>query len=449
MVDLKEGTAKQVSTVGAHSRAAAARVVHRVRDRGQSLTRALQEQHGGETSRDPALTQEMSYGTLRLLPRLEAIAALLLKHPLKKADRDLECLILVGLYQLEAMATPPHAAVSATVGAVRLLGKPGKAGLVNALLRRFLREQDRLRQAVSQQTEARWLFPKWLIEHLQRNWPQDWESILTVSNERPPMALRVNGTRIDRSSYAARLAQAGITARPIRDLETGLMLDTPRPARELPGFEEGLVAIQDSGAQLAANLLDAETDQRALDACAAPGGKTAAILERAHNRLDLVAIDKDDTRLESVRALLTRLGLDAHIIQDDATSPREAWRDTPFDRILLDAPCSATGVIRRHPDIKWLRRPDDIAALCATQRQMLDALWPLLATGGRLLYATCSLLAEENQEQIADFLARREDARELTLRTDWGRSLTHGRQLLPTSGGHDGFYYALLEKRTP
>ncbi|NEV61009.1 16S rRNA (cytosine(967)-C(5))-methyltransferase RsmB [Thiorhodococcus minor] len=447
MVEPREPQAQQASAVGARSRAAAARIVHRVRDRGQSLTRALQDQHDGDSARDPALTQEMSYGVLRMLPRLEALAARLLKHPLKPSDRDLECLILVGLYQLEAMATPPHAAVSATVGAVRLLGKPGKAGLVNALLRRFQRERAELLEAVLEQPEARWLFPSWLIARIREDWPQDWEQVLRVSNEHPPMALRVNRTRDDRSSYARLLADAGITARPIPGLETGLVLDTPRPARTLPGFDDGLASIQDSGAQLASVLLGARTGQRVLDACAAPGGKTAAILEQAQNALDLVAVDKDATRLESVRATLGRLGLDARILQDDASSPQGAWRDPPFDRVLLDVPCSATGVIRRHPDIKWLRRPDDIAALQMTQGQMLDAIWTLLAPGGRLLYATCSLLADENHQQIAAFLSRRADACELPLETDWGRPLPHGRQLLPVSGGHDGFYYALIEKR--
>lgn len=447
MVELREPQAKQASAVGARSRAAAARIVHSVRDRGRSLTRALQEQRNEDSERDPALTQEMSYGTLRMLPRLEALASHLLKHPLKNSDRDLECLILVGLYQLEAMATPPHAAVSATVGAARLLGKPGKAGLVNALLRRFQRERADLMEAVLEQPEARRLFPRWLIARIREDWPEDWERILDVSNEHPPMALRVNRTRGDRARYVRLLAGAGITARPIQGLETGLVLDAPRPTRTLPGFDDGLVSVQDSGAQLASVLLGARRGQRVLDACAAPGGKTTAVLEQAGNALDLIAIDKDATRLESVRAALARLGLDARVFQDDASSPEGEWRDSPFDRILLDAPCSATGVIRRHPDIKWLRRPEDVEALQATQHRMLEAIWPLLAPGGRLLYATCSLLAGENQAQIAAFLANHADACERPLETDWGRPLRHGRQLLPTSGGHDAFYYALLEKR--
>ncbi|MBK1722788.1 16S rRNA (cytosine(967)-C(5))-methyltransferase RsmB [Thiocystis violacea] len=448
LVEFKDGKGTERSAVGAGSRAAAARVVHRVRDRGQSLTRVLQERRDAQSPADLALTQEMSYGVLRMLPRLEALAGRLLKHPLKAPDRDLECLILVGLYQLDAMATPAHAAVSSTVAAARLMGKPGKAALVNALLRRFQREREALLEAVMQGPEAHWLFPAWLIEQLKDAWPEDWQDILTASNDRPPMALRVNRTRTDAASYLRQLAEAGIKADPIPGLEAGLVLDVPRPTRELPGFDAGLVSVQDSGAQLAAELLDAQPGQRVLDACAAPGGKSAAILERAGGALDLVAIDSDAARLESVRSTLRRLGLAAKVAQGDAADPRGDWAETRYERILLDVPCSATGVIRRHPDIKWLRRPTDIATLGAVQARMLDAVWPLLADGGRLLYATCSLLVEENHLQIDAFLARQPDARERAIAHAWGRAAPRGRQLLPTSGGHDGFFYALLEKRS-
>ncbi len=436
-------------SVGAAARAAAARALQRVRDHGQSLTRVLRDDRAPGSPADQALTQEMTYGALRLLPRLEALGALLLDRPLKPADRDLDALILIGLYQLVAMKTPAHAAVSATVEAARLMGKPHMAALVNAVLRRFQREADALLERVNARAEARWLFPEWLLTQLQHDWPTDWESIVTASNDRPPMALRVNRTRGDIPAYAALLESAGLPARPIPGLAAGLMLERPLPTRDLPGFDAGLVAVQDSGAQLAARLLDAQPGQRVLDACAAPGGKAAAILEQAGNDLELIAIDSDESRLVTLRATLNRLGLSAQVLVDDAADPRGAWTSRPFDRILLDVPCSATGVIRRHPDIKWLRRAEDIPVLGVTQDRMLQALWPLLAPGGRLLYATCSLLAAENQERIAAFLAQRPEARELALDTDWGRSLAHGRQLLPTPGGHDGFFYALLEKASP
>ncbi|HYN77012.1 MAG TPA: 16S rRNA (cytosine(967)-C(5))-methyltransferase RsmB, partial [Lamprocystis sp. (in: g-proteobacteria)] len=374
-------------------------------------------------------------------------------HPVKPSDRDLEALILVGLYQLTVLQTPPHAAVASTVEAVRLLGKPDKAALINALLRRFLRESEALLAAADQLPSARWLFPEWLLAALRQDWPQDWEAIITASNARPPMSLRVNCTRSDRRAYAGLLAEAGITARPIMTTESGLLLDRPVPTQTLPGFETGLVSVQDSGAQLAAQILDAQPGQRVLDACAAPGGKTANILERVGNALDLVAIDSEPARLVAVRETLTRLGLTARVERADAAAPRGAWTTPPFARILLDVPCSATGVIRRHPDIKWLRRAADIPELCALQTRILDAMWPLLAPGGRLLYVTCSLLAAENQGQIAAFLGRWDNARECAMLpdrpADWGVARDHGRQLLPSHGGSDGFYFALIEKLAP
>lgn len=434
---------------GADARAAAALAIHRVRDRGQSLTRVLNHSTLPHPPADRALTQELIYGTLRVLPRLEALVGSLLHHPVKPGDRDLEALILVGLYQLTVLGTPPHAAVAATVEAARLLGKPDKANLVNALLRRFLREREPLLAAADQLPSARFLFPEWLLAALRRDWPTEWEDIVAASNERPPMSLRVNGARTDRRAYADLLAAAGITARPIPGTESGLMLDQPVPTRTLPGFETGLVSVQDGGAQLAAQLLEAQPGHRVLDACAAPGGKTAHILERAGPGLDLIAIDSEPTRLATLRENLTRLGLSARIVRADAAQPLGDWNSPPFDRILLDVPCSATGVIRRHPDIKWLRRPTDIPELCALQARILDAVWPLLITGGRLLYVTCSLFAAENQDQITHFLTRRPDAREHPITADWGLVRTHGRQLLPMHGGSDGFFFALLEKTGP
>ena len=398
---------------------------------------------------DRALTQELIYGTLRVLPRLEALVGFLLNHPVRPGDRDLEALILVGLYQLVVLNTPEHAAVAATVEATRLLGKPDKAALVNALLRRFLRERDALLAQADSLPSARWLFPEWLLASLRRDWPEHWEAIVLASNERPPMSLRVNRLRTDRRAYAGLLAESGIASRPIPDTESGLMLDRPVSAQTLPGFDTGLVSVQDGGAQLAAQILDAQTGERVLDACAAPGGKTANILERIGGQLDLVAIDNEPTRLETVRETLARLGLVARIERGDAAEPRGDWASPAFDRILLDVPCSATGVIRRHPDIKWLRRSSDIQGLTELQGRILDSVWPLLAPGGRLLYVTCSLLAAENQDQIAAFLARRPDARELPIAADWGLARTHGRQLLPTAGGSDGFYFALIGKDGP
>jgi 16S rRNA (cytosine967-C5)-methyltransferase len=436
--------------VGAESRAAAALALYGVRQRGKSLTRVLEDSRlSAQAPAERALTQEMVYGALRTLPRLEALVARLLNHPVKPGDKDLEALILIGLYQLISMETPDHAAVAATVEASRLLDKPDKAALVNALLRRFLRERETLLAEVDREPAMRWLFPEWLLERLREDWPEDWEQIVRTSNGRAPMSLRVNRMRIDRRAYLAELAAAGITARPIAGCGMGLTLDQPRATHTLPGFDAGLVSVQDGGAQLAADLLDAKPGQRVLDACAAPGGKAAGILERAENRLDLTAIDSAPGRLKSIRDTLTRLGLKAEVALGDAADPRGSWTSPPFDRILLDVPCSATGVIRRHPDIKWLRRDADIPALCAMQDRILDAAWPLLAPGGRLLYATCSLLAAENQQRIAAFLDRHPDARECPIDAIWGRAQSFGRQLLPTDGANDGFYYAAIEKPAP
>jgi len=449
LAESRRGTPTPRHPVGAQARAAAALAVHGVRDRGKSLTRVLEQAGLPQTPAERALTQEMTYGSLRTLPRLEGLVARLLNHPLKPADKDVEALILVGLYQLTAMDTPDHAAVAATVEASRLLGKPGKAALINALLRRFLRERETLLTAVDCEPAAHWLFPEWLLERLRQDWPEDWERIVHASNHRAPMSLRVNRMRADRRAYAARLAVAGIAARPIQGCDMGLTLDQPCPTHELPGFDEGLVSVQDGGAQCAAALLDAEPGQRVLDACAAPGGKAASILERAANRLTLVAIDRSPKRLASIQATFQRLGLTAEVALADAAAPRGDWTAVVFDRILLDVPCSATGVIRRHPDIKWLRRAADIPAFCAQQARILDATWPLLRPGGRLLYATCSVIAEENQLQIAAFLERQPDARERLIDARWGRALPIGRQLLPTDGANDGFYYALIEKAVP
>lgn len=435
---------------GADARAAAALALHRVRDRGQSLSRVLVQSPLPRPPADRALTQELIYGALRCLPRLEALAGFLLNHPVKPSDRDLEALILIGLYQLTELRVPPHAAVAATVEASRLIGKPDKAALVNALLRRFLREREALMAQAARLPSVRWLFPEWLLAALRQDWPQDWEAIVAASNARPPMSLRVNRLRTDRRAYTERLAAVGLTARPIRGTGVGLTLDRPVPARELPGFAAGLVSIQDGGAQLAAELLDAQAGERVLDACAAPGGKTAAILERAGPGLDLVAVDSDPARLETLRENLERLGLSAQVERGDAADPGGGegsdWASIPFDCILLDVPCSATGVIRRHPDIKWLRRASDMAGLCGLQWRILDGTWDLLAPGGRLLYITCSLLAAENEGQIASFLARTPGSREVPLPGDWGLPRRHGRQLLPTVGGSDGFYYCLLVK---
>jgi 16S rRNA (cytosine967-C5)-methyltransferase len=431
---------------GAAARAAAATVVQAVRDRGRSLTDALEQLPPLADERDRGLVQELAFGVVRQLPRLSAVADQLFERPPRRTDGDIAALVLVGLHQLASTRVPEHAAVAATVEAARRLGKPRMAGLVNALLRRFLREREALLARAEASDAGRWLFPDWLLGRLRRAWPEHWEAIASASNAHPPMTLRVNTMAISRTDYANRLAAEGLAARPTPHARDGLDLDDPVPVARLPGFAEGLLSVQDAGAQLAAALLDATPGERVLDACAAPGGKTAHLLERAGNRLDLTAVDADAKRLDRVRGTLARLHLEARVAEGDAAAPAGDWAEGPYHRILLDAPCSATGVIRRHPDIKWLRRESDVAALAGLQARMLDALWPLLAPGGTLLYVTCSLLPEENDGQVRAFLGRRHDAREVPIDAAWGLPRNPGRQILSGEDGMDGFYYARLRK---
>ncbi len=444
----QEPKASVAPSDGARARAAAASAVEAVLGSGRSLTEALDQLEALDQERDRPLVLELSYGTLRLLPRLRAIAAQLLSKPLKPEDGDLEALILIGFYQLLATRIPPHAAVASSVAATRVLGKGWAAKLVNALLRRCQREREALLAQADKSEEARWLFPAWLLDRLRTEWPHDWQEIVTASNTQGPLWLRVNRLANDRDAYLKKLTSAGIAAHPAPQAPLGLVLDQALPMARLPGFATGLVSIQDANAQLAAPLLGVLPGERVLDVCAAPGGKTAHLLELADGQLDLTALDIDPQRLDRVRNNLRRLSLDATFRVGDATEPSGDWAQGPYDRILLDVPCSATGVIRRHPDIKWLRRPGDIEALGARQAQMLDAIWPLLAPGGTLVYVTCSLLPDENERQMRAFLSRHRDASEVPITADWGLARTSGRQTLPTVGGGDGFYFARLRKAT-
>lgn len=427
----------------ARPREAAARAVAEVLG-GRSLADALPRQLKRLHTRDKALAQELAYGALRWAPRLQALLRRMLDKPLK--DREVEAVLLVGLYQLAELSTAEHAAVSETVSAVAALGKGWARGLVNAVLRRFQREGRSLLGALDRDAVARTAHPKWLLDSLRRDWPEHWEAIADANNGRPPMTLRVNRAQGSRSAYAAQLADAGITARPNRHCADALTLDRPVPVEQLPGFADGAVSVQDAAAQLAATLLDIRPDQRVLDACAAPGGKTGHLLETSPGAR-VLALDSEAARLRQVEENLGRLRLNAAIQAGDAGRPDTWWDGEPFDRILLDAPCSGTGVIRRHPDIKLLRRASDIPALAASQAKLLRALWPLLRPGGMLVYATCSILRDENDRQMARFLGETPDAAELPIAAEWGQPVAVGRQVLPGQDGMDGFYYARLAKR--
>lgn len=427
-----------------NARAVAARVLAEVLVSGRSLSETLL---GREQATDRALIQELCFGVLRWYGRLEAMAGELLHKPLRSKDRDIHLLILIGLYQLDYTRVAPHAALSETVAAARVLGKSWATGLINGILRQYQRRRSDLQALAEGSDTARLAFPGWLLERLRGAWPGSWRDIAEASNQRPPMSLRLNARRIERDAYLACLGAADIPAHPLAAAPQGVVLERAMSVDGLPGFAQGEISVQDAGAQLAAGLLAPQPGQQVLDACAAPGGKTCHILESAPTIAGLTAIDIDERRLARLQSNLDRLGLEARIRVGNAAAPDGDWAQPAYyARILLDVPCSATGVIRRHPDIKWLRRPEDIEALIPLQANMLDAIWPLLSAGGMLLYSTCSLIPDENEHQIQAFLGRTPDARERPVASDWGHARSVGRQTLPGEQEMDGFYYACLEK---
>ncbi|CRM20779.1 MULTISPECIES: 16S rRNA (cytosine(967)-C(5))-methyltransferase RsmB [Pseudomonas] len=427
-------------------RLAAAKALAAVLNGKASLNSSLPTQMDKVEDRDRGFTQDLAFGTARWQPRLSALAAKLLQKPFKAADADVEALLLVGLYQLLYTRVPAHAAIGETVGCADKLKKPWAKALLNAVLRRAQRESEGLLAELEHDPVVRTAHPRWLQKSLKAFWPQQWEAICAANNAHPPMILRVNRRHHSRDAYLQLLNEAGIDAAPCVYSIDGIVLQAATDVRSLPGFAEGWISVQDEAAQLAADLLDLAPGQRVLDACCAPGGKTCHILEVEKDLGGVVAVDLEAKRLVRVRENLARLGLSAELIAADGRDTATWWDGKPFQRILLDAPCSATGVIRRHPDIKLTRQPDDIAALAVLQGELLDALWPTLEVGGILLYATCSTLPTENTEVIQAFLARTSGARELDLATTAGIKQPHGRQLLAQEGGHDGFYYAKLIK---
>jgi len=416
---------------------------------GRSLDSMLASTAASLEDRDRALAAELSFGVCRWYRRLDALLAPLLQRPFRRKDRDLHVLMLVGAYQLLYTRIPAHAALSTTVEASRRLGKGWASGLVNGVLRRLQREYEGLAARVDADEAVRYAQPEWLYRAIRSAWPAEAGAIFEALQTRPPMTLRVDVRQIPRSDYAQRLGAAGLGARPHSRVATALVLDAPVAVERLPGFDQGLVSVQDAGAQLAGEYLDLQPGLRVLDACAAPGGKTLDILQRADD-LRVTALDVDPVRLERVAENLRRGGRHAELYAADAGLPQSgAWGGSRYDRILVDAPCSATGVMRRHPDIRLLRRAEDVPELVCRQSAILDALWPLLAPGGRLLYVTCSLLPQENAAQVQAFLGRHADARPLELPAGPGSRSGEGVQLLPGVDDTDGFYYAALLKARP
>jgi 16S rRNA (cytosine967-C5)-methyltransferase len=424
-------------------RAEAAGTIARVMS-GRNLDEALQ-QTAGLLPQDMGLLKALVYGVVREHSLLSALASQMLSKPLDK-DPEMQALLLVGLYQLRSMRIPPHAAVAETVNATADLSKPWARGLTNALLRRYLRERDTLEAALPPYQAIRYSHPDWMIRAVQRDWPQRWEALLEANQQAGPLTLRVNRRQLSRDSYLEQLKTAGIEAQPVPEVPQAVVLTQAVPVDQIPGFAEGVVTVQDASAQLAAALLDLQDGQRVLDACAAPGGKTTHILELAD--VEVLAIDSDAQRLPRVQENLDRLHFKATLKAADGTRPSTWWDDRPFDRILLDAPCSGTGVIRRHPDIKWLRRQDDIPQMAAVQLRLLHMLWPLLKPGGLLVYASCSILREEGEDIVSRFLAQQGEAREQVIEAGWGEACAVGRRIAP-GGVFDGFYYACLRKSAP
>ena len=413
---------------------------------GRSLDAALAaiwRRHPQLAAHDRGALQDLAYGTLRFLGRLDAVLEELLDRPLR--DARLKPLLLTALYQLEHTRAAPHAIVDHAVRCCERLGLGSAKSLTNAVLRNFLRNRTALNARVARSEVARYSHPQWWIDRVRAQYPSRFESVLEAANSRPPLALRVNRRRATAADYLRMLAERGLQGTAIG--EAAVMLDAPLPAQRIPGLAEGVVSVQDAGAQLAAPMLDLADGQRVLDACAAPGGKSTHALELAD--VALTALDEDAERLKRLDENLARLGVSARTVCADAGEPAAWWDGAPFDRILADVPCTASGVARRHPDIKWLRRAGDVEQCASAQRRLLDALWQLLKRDGKLLYATCSVFHEENHLQVEQFVSRHQDAERVTLplflaAADDDPQLPAG-QLLPDRQ-HDGFFYALLRK---
>ena len=434
---------------GAEPRLAAAQAVHAVLVHGQALDQALVELlQPFEQPRDRALARRLAHQVLRSWPALEALVESLLKRPPAKRDRWLLHLLAVAVAELREAREPAHAVVHAAVEACRLGGARHLAGLCNAVLRNFQRQQQALEAALPQTPAMQWGYPPWWVARFQTDWPEHGSAILAAGNEAPELTLRINRRRTSIEAIEAALAELGVATRRVPGVPDALQLAQRLPIRELPGWDQGWVSVQDGSAQHVIELMALEDGQRVLDACAAPGGKTAHLLERAD--VAVTALDVEETRLADVANNLARLGLHASLQCADARQPDQWWDGQAYDRILLDAPCSASGVIRRHPDIRWLRRPEDLPVLVRTQAELLDAVWPLLKPGGILVYSTCSVLAQENHEQITAFLRRHPDSRALPpVAKD--AAATHcevvvGQQWLPGEMGMDGFYSVAIER---
>jgi len=428
------------------ARASAARVIAEVSQKQRSLNGVLAAALIPLPENERSLCQQLCYGVLRWQLALQSLSQQLINKSLKAKDSDIEALLLCGLYQLRDMRIPSHAAISETVNACKTLGKPWATGLINASLRNFQRKQAELEKKLVDKESALYSHPDWLIQQFKQDWPEHWQQVLTANNQQPPMMLRVNQQHNSRTDYIEKLNQADIIASELTSSDEALLLEKPCDVYQLPGFREGDSSVQDGAAQQVVQLLNLDSGLRILDACAAPGGKTCHILEKQPDN-EVVALDIDAKRLQQIEQNTTRLNLNATLLAADAGDTDKWWDGQLFDRILIDAPCSGTGVIRRHPDIKLLRRADDIEQLAQQQKLLLDNLWPLLKPDGLLVYTTCSALKQENEQQIATFLEQHPEAEEQIPDIAPAQRRPVGYQRLPGDDVSDGFYYACLRHR--
>ncbi|MDG2035177.1 MAG: 16S rRNA (cytosine(967)-C(5))-methyltransferase RsmB [Pseudomonadales bacterium] len=438
-------------------RALAAKSIARVISQGESFSAeidALSKSNQNAADKKPsdnienkdrAFYRELCFGTLRHFHRLDAQLKPLLKKPFSKKDADIHALLLIGLYQLLYLRTPDHAAISASVDAAKKLKKQWASGLVNAVLRNFLRQQAEPDKVKALSQAADLSHPKWLLNKIQKDWPNNWQPLIDYNNAAPPMSLRVNLNKNSRADFQQQLADAGIETIPDPHSDSGLRLNQAVAVSALPDFDQGAVSVQDLGAQLAATLLNVDDSMQVLDACAAPGGKTVHILESAP-KCQLTSIDSSSERFLRVKENLARYGFSANCIAADAGATDLWWDEQMFDRILLDAPCSGTGIISHHPDIKLIRRSSDLAQFAEQQKTLLTQLWPLLKDGGQLLYCTCSIMPEENAAVIDWFLNQMQNANAEIIDAQWGVISGSGHQLLPNKGKNGGFFYARLSK---
>jgi 16S rRNA (cytosine967-C5)-methyltransferase len=441
-------------------RVVAAIIISKLLNQQGSLASLLPEYRQGFSDQDQSFIKELTYGCCRWYTQLDALLNKLLKQPLKKKDADIKAVILLGFYQLQFLATAEYAAINESVNAAQALKKTWAKKLINGVLRKFQREKETLfYQAQKQALSAH---PRWLEKQINSAWPKQAQEIFQANNQHPPMTLRVNQSKHSREEYLEKLREEKIEYYPTTFSSVGFYLKTPLPVTQLPLFNEGAVSVQDESPQLCVELLDLQPGLKVLDACSAPGGKTCHIAETEPNLERLVALDVEERRLLKVSENLQRLSLQAETICADAVQTESWWDGQAFDRILLDAPCSATGIIRRQPDIKILRKPEHINELSHLQQQLLEALWPLLTDGGILLYATCSIMPQENTQVVQRFVEKTDDCHHLPIEADWGIQQDYGRQILPGDGqqlsmckqeseikkyGCDGFFYARLQKR--